>query len=432
MIIFNTVRNVLMAMAIACVAVLLSGCHVPLMPTPILLTHIDIDIYLDLPLEKKSTEVEIFYFTHRIGKGPLDDRTYGNGIDDVLHLGVSRVQIGDDSMTWERLHEISNSTERKKSVPLILKNSREFGVLSTTVDSDSKTETPIGDKAFSQAINQKLSETAYKEINIYVHGILVNFYEANVVTAELYHFAGREAVSIGFSWPSGQELLLYLWDINRAKQSVDELALLVEHLAFHTDVERINLLSYSAGSPIVSSALVKLRQKYGHLNDEELFKILKVDDVVFVAADIAFSTFLDELEIYRDLPREILVTVSSADIALALSGLIHGGARLGGLKSKDVTDQDLQSLGRAADKVRVLDITTSKKYTGRGILGGHQAWFHNSWLTSDILLEIYHDRPPKDRGLIKTVGTKLSWYFPQDYPNRVAEILMKQTGKRNP
>jgi esterase/lipase superfamily enzyme len=412
------------------VVFLLCGCHEPLMPTPIALTHDHIDTYDGLPPEKKTTEVEVFYFTNRNGKGPLEKRSYGNGIEEVLHLGVSRVQIGGNSMTWEKLHEISNSAERKSSVPLILKNSREFGLLSTTVPDDYEADVPIGDQAFSQAMNQKLAETEYKEINIYVHGFLVDFYNANVITAQLYHFVGREGVSIGFSWSSRQRLLLYLGDIKRAKRSVDALVLLVEHLALHTDVERINLLSYSAGSPIVSSALVKLRQKYAHLNDEQLFEVLKVDDVVFAASDIAFSTFLDELEIYRDLPREILVTISSADDALQLSGRVHGETRIGAITAKDVTEEDIERIDRIAGKVNALDITATKKYTKVERLGGHQYWFHNSWISTDILMEIYLGLPPEQRGLEKTEGTKRSWYFPEDYPDRIARILLEERAKR--
>ena len=161
--------------------------------------------------------------------------------------------------------EASRTKTRSKKVPLVQGDAHEFGTLTATVGERAGVKNPAlldttGQQAFADAINRRLARSSRKNINIYVHGANVAFYDSVVVAAEFFHFQGRDSVMLAYSWPTRQSPAFYVLDRGEAKKSIPNLTELLDFLAHNTDADAINLLGYSAGGPLLAGALADLHE----------------------------------------------------------------------------------------------------------------------------------------------------------------------------
>ena len=129
----------------ALVLAVLGGCQWTMMPTPVVYWSDEIDPFISMPAEDQSTTVKVFYVTDRKAAGDMDDRRYTNGRGKSLRLGEATVRIGSKHMTWDDLHAASNSSQRRRTIPLDLTNASEYGSLAE----------PEGEQAFAEAINRR-------------------------------------------------------------------------------------------------------------------------------------------------------------------------------------------------------------------------------------------------------------------------------------
>ncbi len=387
------------------------------MPTPVVYWSDEIDPFVSMPAEDQSTTVKIFYVTDRKAAGDMDDRRYTNGRGKSLRLGEATVRIGSKHMTWEDLHAASNSSQRRRTIPIVLTNASEYGSLA---ESD-------GEHAFAEAVNRQLARSRHKDINIYLHGANVNFERPCLVSAELFHFLSRDGVMVAFAWPSRQSVTRYFADVREAGRSAPNLTELLDFLAANTDAENINILSYSAGSRILSKGLVGLRQKYPDADAAELRRALKISNVIFAAADKDLRTFADEdLRAFYDLPRSIRIVISEQDPILRMARVIHGGSRLGSPNLGEITPEELAELVKL-DKIEVINVTyTVELREYEGGFGGHGYWYQNSWVSTDILASLRWQLPADQRGLELLREGGRQWFFPADYPQRIDDLVLEK------
>jgi esterase/lipase superfamily enzyme len=388
-----------------------------MMPTPVVYWSDEIDPFVSMPAEDQSTTVKIFYVTDRKAAGDMDDRRYTNGRGKSLRLGEATVRIGSKHMTWEDLHAASNSSQRRRTIPIVLTNASEYGSLA---ESD-------GEQAFAEAVNRQLARSRHKDINIYLHGANVNFERPCLVSAELFHFLSRDGVMVAFAWPSRQSVTRYFADVREAGRSAPNLTELLDFLAANTDAENINILSYSAGSRILSKGLVGLRQKYPDADAAELRRALKISNVIFAAADKDLRTFADEdLRAFYDLPRSIRIVISEQDPILRMARVIHGGSRLGSPNLGEITPEELAELVKL-DKIEVINVTyTVELREYEGGFGGHGYWYQNSWVSTDILASLRWQLPADQRGLELLREGGRQWFFPADYPQRIDDLVLEK------
>jgi esterase/lipase superfamily enzyme len=418
------------------VALVLGGCHMSMMPTPVVFWDGRIDPLDKLPEARRTNEVKIFYATDRPASGPEADRRYRNGRGPALRLGEATVQLGGDSLSWEELHAASKAPKRTRSVPLILKNATELGALTATVTDKGLSRDPGlgdagGESAFAEAINRRLEAVTHKEIVIYVHGAKVNFYNACAVTAQLYHFLGRNSVIVAYSWPTRQQVVWYGADVGQAGRSAPNLVELLEFLAANTDAENINILGYSVGGRLLSRALVALRERYPDKDAAQLGRDQRIGDVIFAASDVDLRTFVvDELRQFYDLPRSIVVTISDRDPVLGLAKVVHGASRLGAPDLDELTEQELIDLIEldAQQKIHAIDVTYGERPREYGPSTGHGYWYKSTWVSTDVLASLRFDLRPDQRGLVLK-DEKEQWYFPEDYPNRIVEAVEMNRGE---
>jgi esterase/lipase superfamily enzyme len=397
------------------VLAVLAGCQWEMMPTPVVFWGDEIDPFVWMPDEDQATTVKVFYVTDRKAAGKMHDRRYTNGRDDAVRLGEATVRFGGKHMSWDELAALSTVRRRSRAVPIVLTNASEYGSLAD----------PAGEQAFVEAINRQLAGSRHKDINIYLHGAKVDFKRPCLVSAELFHYLGRDGVMIAYAWPSRQSVARYFADVREASRSAPNLAKLLDFLAENTDAANINVLSYSAGARILSKGLVVLREKYDDADAAGLRRALRIGNVIFAASDKDLRTFANEdLRAFYDLPQSIRIVISEQDPILGLARALHGGSRLGSPNMGDITPEELAELAKL-DKIEVINVThTVELREYEGGFGGHGYWYQNSWVSTDILASLRWQLPADARGLEIVREGGRQWYFPADYPQRIESIVL--------
>ena len=407
-----------------------TGCGRSMMPTPAVFWSGDVNPWDEIPQEYRSPWIEIFYATDRPAAGDADDRNYKNGRGPAVRLGEVRVRLGSSSTTWDDLVEASMTKKRSRSVPLVQGDARELGALTATVGKragvkDPALLDPAGQQAFADAINRKLASSARRNINIYVHGANVAFYDSVVIAAEFFHFQGRDSVMLAYSWPTRQSPAFYMLDTIEAKKSIPNLVELLDFLAHNTEVDAINLLGYSAGAPLLAGALADLRERYPDLDEASLRRELKIGNVYFVASDAGLREFVeDDLTTFHPLPSNILITISGDDPILGMAGVMGGGVRLGAANAASLTRDELEDLDELMPKIDVIDVSHFDRGREGGSFSGHGYWYQNAWVATDVLASFRWSIPAEERGLAR-VGDGQTWYFPNDYPQRITDLVVR-------
>ncbi|MFC1760563.1 alpha/beta hydrolase [Planctomycetota bacterium] len=430
-------KNPLFHLTLLGVVLVVCGCRgrgeSPLIPTPVLYTDSTIDPFDYLDPNDRSPQVEVFYATNR-KRTHREGTYYGNAMDNRVHVGRTVVRLGEEDMTWEALRQASSVAERDEMVPVTLEQVEEHGVLRASLrGKKQRKDESMGDAQFAAAINVALAQRDNKSINIYVHGIRVDFDHGAVLGGQFRHFAMREGVTLAFDWASRQKLLYYLGDVKRARRSVPDLVALLDFLARETDAETISIISWSAGAPLHSAAMVELRQRHPTWTSEQLFEHYRIDEAIFAASDMDFLDFVKQFKAFYDLPRSIMVTICHEDEALVLTRRLYGKSRLGSADLADLADDEIEELARHyADKIDIVDVTRSQEHANVDAgLTGHHYWFNSTWVNTDLLVTIYLDLPPEQRGLTCDNEHKSLWYFDANYPAQVVEAVKDVTGLKN-
>lgn len=412
--------------------VVLSGCAAPqsynLMPTPILYADSSIDPFAHLSREHKNTRTNIYYATNRVPNKDHTSTSYSNSSSPTLRFGIATVRIGDADISWEEMSHASLFPDPIKPIPVSVESIEEKG---TSPQYINPTNTAISQELgnFFDLINNELATSVDREIMVYVHGTKVDFTNSAILAAEVEHFAGRDFVSLAFAWPSHQNIFSYLFgfDVHRAMNSSTALADVLALLAMHTNAEKINILSYSAGGRVASKAISELRQRFYTLDSDQLKEVFKIGSVVLAAADVEADVFLGRLKDLSELADQVVVTVSDKDNALQAAHKYMGGVVRAGtsdaedLEMKYIADEEL-------DNVSIVDVSIGQDHRGFDIVG-HHYWYRHPWMSSEIVFIMRTDLPPQRRGLQPAESGGL-WYLSSEYPHRVRAAAMRELGNQ--
>lgn len=398
---------------------LLAGCGaakpLTLMSTPVIYYQAAIDPFAHLPETERVPEVSVFYATNRAPSSS----GYGNQVSERLHLGSASVRLGGSDDLWPQLRNASLSETRPRDLPLSLLQAREDAHL--PLHSADAGALPADVQAYMDALNLQLSKARDKEIILYVHGAKVDFANANQLTGELVHFAGRDFVGLAFAWPSHQNILSYLLgvDVERARQASHALSQLLELLAQHSHAERINLVAYSAGGRVTSLALQELAARHAELSRTQLQRRYRIGAVVFAAADVPEELFEQRLPGISRIAEQVMITVSDQDDALQYAHLLMpGGPRIGSSQAEASLHRFTQR--QHLDNVNLLDV--SGRYAERGFdIVGHHYWYRHPWVSSDVILLLRTNLSPQARALSPGDHPAL-WYMQHDYPVAVRNV----------
>ncbi len=403
---------------------LLFACHphIYLMPTPVAFHSGEIDPYEETTKNVQTNTTRLFYVTNRPYEGPVNDRTYITGVTDTLRMGEARLRLGDETMTWEEVHAESTSGDRSEKIRIHLEQTRELGALKLDQEIDSL---PEETRDFVNSINKALAMTASKDITLYVHGAVSNFYQVAAQAAQFQHFLGKNQVILLFSWPTSENPFFYGTDVVNATGTAPHFSHLLEFLALYTAAEHINILCYSAGAKVVSNGLHELGQKHAGETIYDANKMLKWGVLYFAAPDISLKTFVEQLPAFGRAARNITVAINMNDLVLKMANIRHGVSRLGRPDIEELSEEETKMI-LAASKGSAFDIINIHP-ASLPLLnpGSHDFWFSHPWVSSDVMVHLFFHAGPSERGLVPRItenGGRV-WDFPPDYPERVVPAV---------
>lgn len=353
---------------------------------------------------------------------------YQNRRGFLLRLGVGEIMVNKENVTWEEIRKASLLKGRGEDYPLAVAGVREFGILadSYNVFTDPELIEPhLGqaERQFANAVNDKLAISEYKNICVYVHGYKVIFDNPLLVAAELWHFLGYEGVFIAYAWPSTPKTLAYMSDLETTELSARNLRSFLEYLAEETDVERIHIIGYSAGTHLVLRALDQLSLIHAGKNEEAMQKVLPIGSVILTGSDFdrqIFAMFLDDGLL--KVAERFSIYMSETDKALGISRWLFKRDRLGDMWQEENLSPRAVAYLQDHKKLSFINATNAEAAdTGNG-----HAYFRKSpWVSSDVLMTLAYSQNPEERGLVLSPKSP-TWVFPPDYGQRLTNILLKK------
>ena len=397
----------------------LSGCATVephLMPTPVVFKNERLDYAPRLPPELRSTRLPVFFATTRAPAATGESGHYINDPGDGMTLGVAEVRLGEPGWTWDDLMSSDRTSTIEHARPGAVERIDAFG----KAREDGKVDD--AERRFIAAINAQLAKSNNKELVFYVHGYRVTFDEVSVQMGSFAHYLGHGAM-VTFQWPTGLNFWNYLTDCPRAERYIPDIERLIALLA-RSSAERINVMAYSCGSPLLAAALARLRARHPAEGRAELAKRYRIGNIIFVASDVDLKTFAREhVPPSLDLAQQLVVYASRNDRALGFSSLVAGASRLGRPDIADLTPEELERL--AADpRLQVIDVSDVRGAHEMGGMKGHGYWYANDWISTDVTLSLRQAIPPVRRCLVNPPGKQRVWQFPDDYPECVADRLL--------
>lgn len=169
-----------------------------------------------------------------------------------------------------------------------------------------------------------------RDVLIYVHGFNQTFETAAVDAARLAAGINFRGDTVAFSWPSKAKLLDYAYDRESAMWSRDALDQVLTGFVRSRSSGRVHVVAHSVGTTLAMEAL---RQIYTRLG---LQSIERIGAVVFAAPDIDMDVFSSSVERVGALASKITVITATNDRALAVSGWLAGGSRVGAAEAEQL------------------------------------------------------------------------------------------------
>ncbi|MEM7146972.1 MAG: alpha/beta hydrolase [Verrucomicrobiota bacterium] len=414
----------------------LAGCagSFSMMPTPVAYRISNINLFSDMSASKETTDIDVLYVTDRKpenGVNAAEGYTDERGL--ALRLGHAVVKMGGEGQEWPDLERQSLMSNKRPKMRM--ESVEEYGKLWTTIPiSDAEGFAAVMEQPgpgapvraagakFAGEINRRLANSTRDDVTVYVPGFNTSFDTPILMMAQFSHFMQRDGVFIAYSWPSSTSPFGYSKQIQRREVSVRNLREFLVYLAEETNAKKIHVVTFSAGAPLVTKALLQLRLTHEGKTAAQVHAATRLGHVIYAGADDDWEYFRNVyLDGFNDLAESITVYTSANDKGLGLSSaLMNKNVRLGRV-TNELTQGDLEAL-RQATVTSFVDVTDALKYAGKGDGFGHSYWYANPWVNTDVIAILAGDRTPSERALVREEGEAL-WTFPEDYPERVKAIV---------
>jgi esterase/lipase superfamily enzyme len=370
---------------------------------------------------------DVLYATLR---APVEDGKpgfYGNQWGQALRVGVARLEVGKFKLTWADIRRLTLRKERSQRPVLRVDAVEEFGALESVrqVLSEPSEGEPMArdpDERFASEINRRLAAAKNKDIFLYVHGYNVGFENPVLVASELWHYLAYDGVAIAFSWPSNRGFLVYLRDTEGAVVAAFTFRHFLEYLAKATDVRRIHVIGYSAGTRLVAASLGQLALRYHDTKSADIRKRLRLGNVMLVGGDVdrgLVGAYIDDGALR--LSEQLAIYVSETDSALDFSRNVFSGRdRLGQMIGEGFSPHVTEFI-RRQNNLAIIDVSKAEESdTGNG----HHYFRQSPWVSSDVLTTLSYGLDPAQRGLIRDDEAAI-WHFPADYIERLRAAVVR-------
>jgi esterase/lipase superfamily enzyme len=383
-------------------------------PTPIVMQDERLDFSQTVPPERRETEVSVLFVTTRAPAPPEAPERYARGAGGAVRVGVARVQLGEPGWSFDDLIKSDRTSGPETPRPARVVAVEEFGVFGAPGRE--------AERAFVAAIDRQVAHSPDRSVVIYVPGYRATFDQVTILMGSWAHFLGRDSTVIAFSWPTGTRWWNYLSDCRSARAFIPDIARLIALVAEQSQAQRLNLIAFSCGSPVLAEALVQLRQAHPDEDRAALQRRYRIANDIYIAADIDLQTFArSHLPALLDIAGRTEVYLSQNDTALRFAAWLARASRLGRPRFEELTREELETLASNEQLVSidVTDVEGAHELTG---MRGHGYWFANQRVSSDVLLSMVYPFDPAWRGLVHGPGLGL-WTFPADYPRRVGDAV---------
>lgn len=408
--------------------------QVDLMPAP--------DVYGDgllnpLPVASPFDDIPyngILYATDRWPASPDDkEKYYLNDRGQVLRLGVAGIELGNENISWEKARTISLLKSRAEEYPIKVTHVDEWGILESSVPFYYNHETSAPDdfppdaaKRYAEAINAQIARSEHKSVYIYVHGYKVVYENPVLVSSELWHFLGYDGVFIAYAWPSTPSKFAYIKDSDTSGGFSRNLRLLIEFIADNTDAEQINILGYSNGTRLVTRALEQLSLIHQGKSRDEIYGELRINNVILVGSDLDRGVFGSYVaDGLLNVSKHLTIYLSDHDKALGMSQFLTRRERLGQMWGEiggQIDSTTRQALIDNRDRLSFINVSPAE---GASVGNGHGYFRSSPWASSDVLMTLYYDLTPHERGLVEQDDLPV-YTFPPDYISRLWDAIEEE------
>jgi esterase/lipase superfamily enzyme len=376
----------------------------------------------EIPDELKSPFADILYVSDRqpteTKKGRFD---YGAGRSRSMAFGAVTVEIG-KSVTWPMLVAASENPEREKKIPLTVKSVTEiarypetplpFSIVDGKPQVDPAVEVRYDETAASlrDEIRSRLSAVKTSEAVLFIHGFNTPFDEAAFIMTEIWHFAGRRGLPIVYSWPSGSGGPFGKFtDRESGEFTIYHLKEFLRLLAGTPELERIQIITHSRGSDVVTSALRELviESRAAGRDPKQEFRI---DNLIMAAPDLDFGVVEQRLvaEKFGAAVGRITIYTSEKDGALRLSQVVMKGTRFGRVRAEDLSDADAQIF----ENVKNVNFISVEDPSG---FVAHSYFRKDPAVLSDIIALIRDGAAPADVARPLQLMQRNFWRLSKDY-----------------
>jgi esterase/lipase superfamily enzyme len=385
-------------------------------PSPIVMQDKRLDFSRPVLPQRRTTEVSVLFATTREPAPQGAPERFTRRPGDAVRIGVAQVQLGEPDWSFQELVESDRTSRPEAPRPAHVMAVEEFGVLGA----------PGGEaeREFIAAIDRQVETSPSGSVVFYVPGYRATFDEVMLLMGSWGHFLGHHSPIIAFSWPTGTRALDYLWDCPRARAFVPDIARMIALVAERSRAQRINVMAFSCGGPLLAEALVQLRQAHPGDDAQALQKRYRIANAIFAAADIDLQTFArSHLPPIMDIAQRTVVYLSENDTALRVAAFLARASRLGRPNFDELTREDLKTL---QNNERLVGVDVTGVYGPHELTGarGHGYWVANQWVSSDVLLSMVYPFDPAWRGLVHPPDLS-RWTFPDDYPQRVGDSVYR-------
>ena len=366
----------------------------PLMPTP--------NIYLEngyvdsaIPAKLRSQHLNLIYVTDRAPEASeKDNLAYGSKRSASLAWGNIVVQLGYAGLDWPKIVQSSSSDSKKERPRYFVNSLSERGRFpaspypfeisdDTIVLKASVAKSLIESKnRFSSDVNDRLSQSARKDVIMFVHGFNNSLEDASFTLAGIWHFLQRQGVPIVYSWPAAHGGLTgYFTDRESGEYTVFHLKETIRLLSAMPGIQNIHIIAHSRGTDVTTSALRELIIE-SRAAGKNPGTALKIANLVLAAPDLDFGVIRQRLMAEQFGPAfgQITIYTSEKDKALGISQFLMSGLRFGRLKSTDIAHDDRDIFKRVGN-VSFINVKGNSSFIGHG-------YFHQNPAASSDLLRL--------------------------------------------
>ena len=398
-----------------------------LMPAPAVFEDRDVNPLLKGPPPVSYDDFPMLYATDRKPSDDPGERPfYLNDTGFIVRLGQARIKAGPAGTDWETARRRSLAKNRSGDYPLEIRSVTETDTLPSTYSFMTRSVPGIAmtdpqGKKFADLVDQRMAVSDHKEVYIYLHGFRVKFDIPVLVAAELWHFIGYRGAFIAYTWASTPSLFAYLSDLEAAVILARKLRLFLNYLAQETEVEKIHIVGFSAGSRLIVRALSQMALLKAGKTGEQIRREVKIGNVIIIGADVSREEFGATLaDGMLKIPERTTIYVSSADSPLVWAERLFRRRRLGQMWGDEMPPKTKEFL-QTNPALQFVDVSEA---AGSTTGNGHSYFRKSPWVSSDLIMLLAYDIGASDRGLEKDESQPF-WKFPPDFIERLREVLVR-------